>query len=305
MKAFEAIAVMASMLVGLPLAVYAQAPAQPLPFDKLAAECASDVHPSTLKGVVSTESLWNPYAIGVVGGRLSRQPRTLAEAVAAARELERKGFNFSLGLGQVNRYNLSRLGETVETVFDPCRNLKAGSAILKDCFLRAKSRLNDDQQALRAAFSCYYSGNFTRGFIPDKPGHPSYVQKVVANATDTAPPVPVVPAIQLESVDAAMLVRPASRSTGVATAKPAATSSPWVIFAHSPPPGGSTVLKQIGATEAPAVKAQRVTPASATVSTTDGRSGSSGPARDTARVPAPHSIRTDGHQDAAFVQFVN
>jgi hypothetical protein len=57
MKAFEAIAVTASMLVGVPLAAYAQAPAQPLPFEKLAAECASDVHPSTLKGVVTTQSL--------------------------------------------------------------------------------------------------------------------------------------------------------------------------------------------------------------------------------------------------------
>src|SRR5690348_822601 len=142
----------------------AQTAAPPLPFEKLAAECAPDVHPSTLKGLVSTESAGNPYAIAVVGARLARQPRNLTEAIATARVLERQGFNFSVGLGQVNRFNLSKFGERYETVFEPCRNLKAGSAILRDCYQRAKARIPEDQQALRAAFSCYYSGNFTRGF---------------------------------------------------------------------------------------------------------------------------------------------
>lgn len=183
MQVRNAITMAAGLLAAVPLFAGAQTPAQPLAFEKLAAECAPDVHPTTLKGVVSTESSWNPYAIGVVGGRLDRQPRSLAEAVATARELERQGFNFSMGLGQVNRYNLAKYGESYETVFEPCRNLKAGSVILKDCFQRAKAQMGDDQQALRAAFSCYYSGNFTRGFRPDKAGQPSYVQKVVAKAT--------------------------------------------------------------------------------------------------------------------------
>lgn len=60
--------------------------------------------------VVRVESSGNPYAIGVVGGRLQRQPKNLAEAVATAKMLEQKGFNFSLGLAQVNRYNLKNTG---------------------------------------------------------------------------------------------------------------------------------------------------------------------------------------------------
>ena len=59
--------------------------------------------------VVRVESSGNPYAIGVVGGRLQRQPKNLAEAVATAKMLEQKGFNFSLGLAQVNRYNLKKI----------------------------------------------------------------------------------------------------------------------------------------------------------------------------------------------------
>ncbi|WP_425522299.1 lytic transglycosylase domain-containing protein, partial [Xanthomonas citri] len=126
MQVRDVITMAAGLLAVVPLFAGAQTPSQPLPFEKLAAECAPDVHPTTLKGVVSTESSWNPYAIGVVGGRLDRQPRGLAEAVATARELERQGFNFSMGLGQVNRYNLAKYGESYETVFEPCRNLKAG-----------------------------------------------------------------------------------------------------------------------------------------------------------------------------------
>ena len=44
-----------------------------------------------MQHVVQVESSFNPYAIGVVGGRLARQPRNLPEAVATARMLEQRG----------------------------------------------------------------------------------------------------------------------------------------------------------------------------------------------------------------------
>ena len=49
-----------------------------------------------MEHVVRVESSFNPFAIGVVGGRLARQPKELPEALATARMLEEKGFNFSL-----------------------------------------------------------------------------------------------------------------------------------------------------------------------------------------------------------------
>jgi len=278
MKTLDPGMLAAGVLAGLPLLASAQTPAQPLPFERLAAQCAPDVHPTTLRGVVSTESSWNPYAIGVVGGRLDRQPRTLAEAVVTARELDRQGFNFSMGLGQVNRYNLAKYGETYETVFEPCRNLKAGSAILKDCYQRARVRIGDEQQALRAAFSCYYSGNFTRGFRPDKAGQPSYVQKVVANATGAAQPILVVPAVQPQGADGAVPVRPAARSAG--TAKSAGTPSQWVTFAG--------VSAGTGAAPAAAVRRE---PAS------QQHGGQA--------VPEKRSTPNSVEQDVPFVQFVN
>lgn len=291
-----AILLLSALATGTPRAHAAPSAAEPLPFEKLAAECAPDVHPTTLKGVVTTESSWNPYAIGVVGGRLDRQPRSHAEAVAAARELERKGFNFSMGLGQVNRYNLAKYGETYETIFEPCRNLKAGGAILKDCYQRAKAKLGDEQDALRAAFSCYYSGNFTRGFKSDSPGQPSYVQKVVANAVDVAQVGPVVPAVKPQAGDGAVSVRstvPARVRTSEATSAP----SQWVVFADASQPSAAQSPRAAEGGDAGVAKVQLVT------------SPPIAPPSPQPAQPSTPSVATkaaaDPQRDAPFVQFVN
>lgn len=119
--------------------------------------------------VVKVESSYNRFAIGVVGGRLIRQPRDLAEALATVSMLESKGYNFSLGLAQVNRYNLGKYGlDSYEKAFDVCSNLLAGSRILAECYGRSG---NDWGKS----FSCYYSGNFVTGF------RDGYVQKLYAS----------------------------------------------------------------------------------------------------------------------------
>lgn len=118
--------------------------------------------------VVRVESSFNPYAIGVVGGRLVRQPKNLPEAVATVRMLEQRGYNFSIGVAQVNRYNLGKYGlDSYEKAFDVCPNLQAGSRILAECFQRS--------QDWGKSFSCYYSGNFVTGF------RHGYVQKIYAS----------------------------------------------------------------------------------------------------------------------------
>lgn len=163
-------------------------------FIALSQQCAPHVDPTTLQALVRTESAFNPYAIGVVGGRLQRQPHNRAEAIATARALDAQGINFSLGLGQVNKSNLSRHGLNFQTAFDLCANLQAGAEILQDCYARAATTMGAGDSALRAAISCYYSGNFTRGLKPDYGGS-SYVQRVFANALPADSPVDVVPAI--------------------------------------------------------------------------------------------------------------
>jgi type IV secretion system protein VirB1 len=173
-------------------------------FNTLAQQCAPSVHPTTLQAVVRTESGFNPYAIGVVGGHLARQPKTRAEAVATVKALAAQGLNFSMGLGQVNKVHLPRFGLSYETVFDACANLQAGARVLHECYQRALAQLGPGR-ALNAAISCYYSGNFTRGFQVERAGT-SYVQRVTANATVANPPVDVVPAIPV------VLDRPATRA---------------------------------------------------------------------------------------------
>lgn len=125
--------------------------------------CAPLVHPNTARAVVHVESGFNPYAIGVVGGVLNRQPHNRAEALATADELAVHGWDFSAGLAQINSRNFERLGLTREAAFDPCKNLHAMQVVLSECFSRATSQ-GPEQTALRMALSCYYSGNFTTGF---------------------------------------------------------------------------------------------------------------------------------------------
>ena len=155
-------------------------------FLALALACAPQVHADTARALVSVESAFNPWAIGVVGGALVRQPRHRAEALATANALRDAGWNFSVGLGQINVGNFDRLGLTVETAFEPCANLTAMQNVLAECFDRASGPISNavDQVALRQALSCYYSGNFATGF------RHGYVRKVVvaARAVPTAQP---------------------------------------------------------------------------------------------------------------------
>ncbi|MCM3565601.1 lytic transglycosylase domain-containing protein [Hydrogenophaga intermedia] len=153
-------------------------------FAALALACAPQVHLTTAQALVSVESAFNPWAIGVVGGSLQRQPRQRTEALATAQALQAAGRNFSVGLGQINLGNFQRLGLSLESAFEPCTNLAAMQAVLSACFERARRkspRKAGDQAALRAAFSCYYSGNFTTGF------RHGYVRKVVAAARNPLP----------------------------------------------------------------------------------------------------------------------
>ena len=127
-----------------------------------------------MQHIVNVESGKNPYAIGVVGGQLVRQPQNLDEAIATAQMLESKGYNYSLGISQVNRSNLGKYGlDSYDKAFSVCSNLAAGSQILAECY-------NSSGGDWGKAFSCYYSGNFVTGY------RTGYVQKVFNSINRTA-----------------------------------------------------------------------------------------------------------------------
>ncbi|GJH06785.1 hypothetical protein CBA19C8_39530 [Paraburkholderia terrae] len=84
----------------------------PLNFATLVQQCAPQVSPVTMAAIVRTESGFNPHAIGVVHGRLVRQPVNRTEAEATARALAASGWNFSVGLAHVWRQLLLPVATT-------------------------------------------------------------------------------------------------------------------------------------------------------------------------------------------------
>lgn len=152
----------------------------------------ANVSLDTMHQIISVESARRPHAIGyklirrveaVVDGKvvirkqvstLTTQPKSREEAIAWASYLQQQGYEFDAGTSQVHSTNFARYGLTVETVFDPCKNIEAGARILTDCYARAYARYRDQARALTAAISCYQSGNFETGFST------GYVKKVLA-----------------------------------------------------------------------------------------------------------------------------
>jgi type IV secretion system protein VirB1 len=196
--------------------------------------------------VVHVESSRNPFAIGVVGGHLVRQPQNLPEALSTVRMLESRGYNFSIGLAQVNRYNLGKYGlDSYEKAFQICPNLQAGSRILADCYTRSGGDWGK-------SFSCYYSGNFVTGY------RHGYVQKIYASMRGT------IPADAAASAAIPVVSRPMRRSVNItrypvyaAPAQPgmqrviAATTEPQRPL-QDPAPIGPVVLETVP-TQGPAV----------------------------------------------------
>jgi len=173
-----------------------------------------------MRHIVQVESGGNPLAIGIVGARLVRQPRNVDEAVATAHMLDAKGYNYSLGVAQINRANLARFGlKSYEKAFDPCANLAAGSRILAQCLARSGGDWGP-------SFSCYYSGNFVTGY---RDGYVRKIQESIDSAAAQLAPVIIVrPAAPPHSIgDGTPGVRittshPDLRTAGSSMAHPAA-----------------------------------------------------------------------------------
>ncbi|MDG6896381.1 lytic transglycosylase domain-containing protein [Volucribacter amazonae] len=156
----------------------------------LFAQCAADVAPETLHTLIGVESSRNPYAIAVVyapntpsENKLQfKQPNTESEALNIITALEtppKYHKSYSVGLMQVNSTNFKTYGITQENMFNACKNIEVGANIFKDCYINAKKNnpQKNEQELLRIASSCYYSGNETRGFKPDN-NNTSYVDRI-------------------------------------------------------------------------------------------------------------------------------
>lgn len=142
-------------------------------------QCQNVVDTSVLMSIANLESSRDEFAVGIVGLTSTFKPKDKAEAIQYIKELDKSGANYSVGLMQVNKHNFSQYGLTLDTAFDHCKNIEAGAKIFNECFQRAKVRSpnksNDD--LLNDSASCYYSGNFTRGYKKEENRKFTYVEK--------------------------------------------------------------------------------------------------------------------------------
>lgn len=141
----------------------------------------ANVSVQTMQRIMRVESGFIPHAIGYKIIRkdgkvffLQRKTNNVTEAIQWAKWLQDNGYDFDAGAAQVHSTNFAKYGLTIESAFDACSNVRVGAQILTDCYARALPQYKDPQVALRAAISCYQSGNFSTGF---KTG---YVAKVVS-----------------------------------------------------------------------------------------------------------------------------
>jgi type IV secretion system protein VirB1 len=141
-------------------------------------QCAPNIAQSTMQAIIKTESKGNPIAIGLNKGyKLKFQPVSNKQAIAWVKYLEQHGYNFDVGLAQVNIKNIHSYGYNAVDALNPCINLKIASRILKKNYLDARNNSGSDQEALKKTISAYNTGNYQKGFSN------GYVQKVYANAT--------------------------------------------------------------------------------------------------------------------------
>ncbi len=150
--------------------------------------CALNIEPVAIIALMKQESNLKPYQIGINRSqhKLKRQPANHAEAVAWSAQLIQKGYNIDMGLMQINSSNLKKLGLSVDAIFDPCTNLRAGAQILLENYQRASARYGHGETAFYSALSAYNTGHFQRGL---KNG---YVHKVISHLKQSAKPLKMV-----------------------------------------------------------------------------------------------------------------
>lgn len=145
----------------------------------LLSTCQDEVSPSILNRLMTIESSKRQFAIAVVGVDTVSQPTNKQDAVNVIKDLESKGFNYSVGYMQINKHNFEKYGLTLDTAFDACANIETGAKIYAACFNRAKKKSpkKPHGELLNDAASCYYSGNFIRGYKGEGKKNISYVDK--------------------------------------------------------------------------------------------------------------------------------
>ena len=157
--------------------ITANLPGQRLDIAALQSRCLPAVPLTTLSAIISVESGGNPNAMQIDFPRalvkqwhlpegtlrLKRQPATQREALEWLDYFGRRGIFVDLGLMQVSTAEAQRRGLSVESLLDPCFNLRAGWQILDSAYQLEVKTYGPGQEALRHAISRYNTGDTQRG----------------------------------------------------------------------------------------------------------------------------------------------
>jgi len=143
----------------------------------LQSHCLPAVPLSTIGAIIRVESDGNPNTMQIDFPRvilkrwhlpegtlrLKRQPATQREALEWLGYFERRGISVDVGLMQVSTMEAKRRGIPVESLIDPCFNLRAGWQILDSAYQLEMKTYGPGQQALQHAISRYNTGDTQRG----------------------------------------------------------------------------------------------------------------------------------------------
>lgn len=147
----------------------------PIDLYSLAKKCSPSVAPSTMVALIKTESRGNRLALGLNGARLRFQPKSESQAIAWVRYLDKHGYNYDVGLAQINIKNIRKFNLKPEQLLEPCTNISIAGKILTVNYLTALNTTNNAQEALRKALSKYNTGNNYSGY------QNGYIYRVLQN----------------------------------------------------------------------------------------------------------------------------
>lgn len=94
-----------------------------------------NIPPAILVAIAKVESGFRPWVININHNGQSVKvinPRTYEEAVYYVNYLHQNGYNYDVGIGQINVANIRRFGIDPISLLDPCNNLMASAYILRE-----------------------------------------------------------------------------------------------------------------------------------------------------------------------------
>ena len=143
-------------------------------------QCVPSIAQPSMVAIVKVESKGHPLALNLNKGyRLQFQPQSKAQAQRWVEYLEKHGYNFDIGLAQINIKNANKYGYNALDLLEPCTNLKLGSTILMNGYTSALPSSKSTSEAWQKSISAYNTGNFYSGFTN------GYVGKVYASTDKT------------------------------------------------------------------------------------------------------------------------